>query len=130
MWRNRKETASSHVITKTKIDILKFFKILRDFFSIIVLHKDINVARSLILLSAIFHFSSNDTPWKKNFFYSQDILKMFFPSFSLSQPFLQKMIQVKSSNLWRHQLAKQEFKKTYCLIYREAKSSDTETWSI
>ena len=85
MWRNRKETASSHVITKTKIDNLKFFKILRDFFSIIVLHKDINVARSLILLSAIFHFSSIIPLEKKAFF----VLKIFsrcssplFPSLS------------------------------------------------
>ena len=67
-------------ITKTKIDFLKFFKILREFFSIIVLHTDINVATTLMLLSAIFHFSSNDTPWKKPFFCPQDIRIFVFPS--------------------------------------------------
>ena len=60
-------------ITKTKIDFLKFFKILREFFSIIVLHTDINVATTLMLLSAISIFHQM-IPLEKSLFF---VLKIF-----------------------------------------------------
>ena len=40
----------------------------------------------------------------------------FFPSFPLRQPLLEKMIENISQKLRRHQMDKQEFKNTYCLI--------------
>ena len=45
----------------------------------------------------------------------------FFPSFPLRQQLLEKMIEDISQKLRRHQLAKQEFKNTYCLISWEGK---------
>ena len=49
-------------------------------------------------------------------------------SFSFCQPLLE-MTEDKSQSLWCHQLAKQEFKNTYCLILEKEARSDIEIWS-
>ena len=53
-----------------------------------------------------------------------------FPSFFSRHPLLSRLIQEKSSSLWRYQLPKEELHNTLCLISWERKRCDIEILSF